>query len=72
MSELLICDFCQVESLNVIMIRIQSSNGDLNEYNVCPKSWCKAETFGEIRRFLTEAFNPDYIKNERSYVFQIR
>lgn len=65
------CNFCY-SSDDVIIIRIQASNGDLSEYNVCNKSWCKTELFGEIRRFITEAFNPDLIKNERSYEFLIR
>lgn len=65
------CCFCY-SCEDVVMIRIQASNGDISEYNVCNRSWCKVELFGELKRFVTEALNPDLIKNERSYQFLIR
>lgn len=62
------CDFCYNRN-DVIMIRIQSSQGDINEYNICNSNWCKTELFGELRRFLIECRNHNLIKNEFSYRF---
>lgn len=50
------CDFCYTKK-DVIMIRVQSSLGDIREFNLCKNSWCKVNFFGEIKRFLNENFD---------------
>lgn len=64
------CDFCGTYT-DVIIIRFQTSDNDIREYNICRKPACYLTLFGEFKRFLLEVMNPELELNDISKYYKI-